>query len=116
MIGAGRVIEDMLCCAGPRELCALAAGLSRSQRKHNRQRRAKIQEAVSRLTYSPRPGGEEAEPIVTAVRRIPAVSAAFAPYPGGTDERLMSTQPGCGRGGGGGGGGPGLGLVMRSSS
>jgi DEAD/DEAH box helicase domain-containing protein len=49
-----------------------------------------LQEAVSRLTYSPKPGGAEAEPIVTAVRRIPAVAAEFGPYPEGTDERLMA--------------------------
>jgi DEAD/DEAH box helicase domain-containing protein len=49
-----------------------------------------LQEAVSRLTYSPRPGGAEADPIVTAVRRIPAVSPAFGPYPEGTDDRLMT--------------------------
>ena len=49
-----------------------------------------LQEAVSRLTYSPKPGGAEAEPIVTAVRRIPAVAAEFGPYPDGTDERLMA--------------------------
>ena len=50
-----------------------------------------LQEAVSRLTYSPRPGGEEADPIVTAVRRLPAVSAAFAPYPEGSDDRLIAS-------------------------
>ena len=50
-----------------------------------------LQEAVSRLTYSPRPGGAEADPIVTAVRRLPAVSAAFAPYPEGTDDRLIAS-------------------------
>jgi DEAD/DEAH box helicase domain-containing protein len=49
-----------------------------------------LQEAVSRLTYSPRPGGAEADPIVTAVRRIPAVGPAFAPYPDGTDPRLIA--------------------------
>ena len=49
-----------------------------------------LQEAVSRLTYSTRPGGAEAEPIVTAVRRIPAVAAEFAPYPDGTDDRLRA--------------------------
>ena len=49
-----------------------------------------LQEAVSRLTYSPRPGGPEAEPIVTAVRRIPAVAAEVGPYPDGTDERLVA--------------------------
>jgi DEAD/DEAH box helicase domain-containing protein len=50
-----------------------------------------LQEAVSRLTYSPRPGGAEADPIVTAVRRLSAVSAAFAPYPEGTDDRLIAS-------------------------
>jgi len=50
-----------------------------------------LQEAVSRLTYSPRPGGAEADPIVTAVRRLPAVAAAFAPYPEGTDARLVGS-------------------------
>jgi DEAD/DEAH box helicase domain-containing protein len=50
-----------------------------------------LQEAVSRLTYSPRPGGAEADPIVTAVRRIAAVGPAFAPYPTGTDERLIAS-------------------------
>jgi DEAD/DEAH box helicase domain-containing protein len=55
-----------------------------------------LQEAVSRLTYSPRPGGEAADPIVTAVRRIPAVSAEFAPYPAGTDDRLVAALSGRG--------------------
>src|SRR4029450_8058565 len=50
-----------------------------------------LQEAVSRLTYSPRPGGAEADPIVTAVRRLPAVSAGFAAYPGGTGDRLIGS-------------------------
>ena len=50
-----------------------------------------LQEAVSRLTYSPRPGGAEADPIVTAVRRLPAVAASFAPYPDGTDDRLIGS-------------------------
>jgi len=49
-----------------------------------------LQEAVSRLTYSPKPGGAEAEPIVTAIRRIPAVTASFAPFPDGTDDRLQA--------------------------
>ena len=49
-----------------------------------------LQEAVSRLTYSPRPGGAEADPIVTAVKRIPAVGPSFAPYPEATDPRLMA--------------------------
>jgi DEAD/DEAH box helicase domain-containing protein len=50
-----------------------------------------LQEAVSRLTYSPRPGGAEAEPIVTAVRRLPAVAPEFGPYPEGTDQRLIGS-------------------------
>ena len=50
-----------------------------------------LQEAVSRLTHSPRPGGAEADPIVTAVRRIPAVPPSCAPYPSGTDERLIAS-------------------------
>jgi DEAD/DEAH box helicase domain-containing protein len=49
-----------------------------------------LQEAVSRLTYSAKPGGPDADPIVTAVRRIPAVTASFAPYPEGTDDRLIA--------------------------
>jgi DEAD/DEAH box helicase domain-containing protein len=48
-------------------------------------------ETVSRLTYSAKPGGADAEPIVTAVRRLPAVAAAFAPYPEGTDDRLIAS-------------------------
>src|SRR4029450_1369522 len=55
-----------------------------------------LQEAVSRLTYSPRPGGEEADPIVTAVRRIPGVMSAFAPSPDGTDARLVAALSGRG--------------------
>jgi DEAD/DEAH box helicase domain-containing protein len=50
-----------------------------------------LQEAVSRLTYSARPGGADAEPIVTAVRRLPAVAPEFGPYPEGTDARLVAS-------------------------
>jgi DEAD/DEAH box helicase domain-containing protein len=50
-----------------------------------------LQEAVSRLTYSPKPGGAEAEPIVTAVRRLPAILPAFGSYPEGTDDRLIAS-------------------------
>jgi len=49
-----------------------------------------LQEALSRLSASPAPLGREADPIVTAAHRLPAVSASFAPYPTGTDERLIS--------------------------
>ena len=49
-----------------------------------------LQEAVARLGVSPRPGGADAEPIVTATRRLPAVAPQFAPLPDGTDERLRT--------------------------
>ena len=49
-----------------------------------------LQEVLTRLTASPAPLGREAEPIVTAAHRLPAVAAAFAPYPEGTDDRLVS--------------------------
>jgi DEAD/DEAH box helicase domain-containing protein len=50
-----------------------------------------LQEAVSRLTYSPRPGGEDADPIVTAARRLPAIAPEYGEYPAGTDERLIAS-------------------------
>jgi DEAD/DEAH box helicase domain-containing protein len=49
-----------------------------------------LQEALSRLTASPAPLGRDADPIVTAAHRLPAVTASFAPYPVGTDERLIA--------------------------
>ncbi len=49
-----------------------------------------LQEVLSRLTSSRGPLGPEEEPIVTAAHRLPAIPAAFAPYPDGTDERLVS--------------------------
>jgi DEAD/DEAH box helicase domain-containing protein len=55
-----------------------------------------LQEAVSRLTFSPKPGGPEADPIVTAVRRLPAVSSSHADYPEGTDDRLIKALAGRG--------------------
>jgi DEAD/DEAH box helicase domain-containing protein len=55
-----------------------------------------LQEALSRLTHSPAPLGREAEPIVTAAHRLPAVTASFAPYPDGTDERLIGALAGRG--------------------
>src|SRR5262249_60907441 len=42
----------------------------------------------SRRTPSPKPLGEEPDPIVTAVRRLPAIAPAFAPFPEGVDPRL----------------------------
>src|SRR5262245_15968433 len=47
-------------------------------------------QAVGRLSNSPRPGGPDADPIVTAIRRLPAVPATHAPFPQGTDARLLS--------------------------
>ena len=50
-----------------------------------------LQEAVARLGVSPRPGGADADPIVTTTRRLPAVPPEFAPLPDGTDERLKAS-------------------------
>ncbi len=55
-----------------------------------------LQEVLTRLTASRAPLGPDAEPIVTAAHRLPAIPAAFAPYPEGTDERLMSALRGRG--------------------
>jgi DEAD/DEAH box helicase domain-containing protein len=49
-----------------------------------------LQEVLRGLTGSRAPLGAEAEPIVTAIERLPAVTASFAPYPDGTDERLRA--------------------------
>ncbi len=55
-----------------------------------------LQEALTRLTSSRAPTGPDAEPIVTASHRLPAKPAAFAPYPEGTDDRLISALAGRG--------------------
>jgi DEAD/DEAH box helicase domain-containing protein len=55
-----------------------------------------LQEALTRLTASRAPMGAEADPIVTASHRLPAMAASFAPYPDGTDERLISGLAGRG--------------------
>ncbi len=47
-----------------------------------------LQEALSRLTSSRAPLGREADPIVTAAHRLPAIAASFAPFPEETDDRL----------------------------
>ena len=47
-----------------------------------------LQEALSRLTSSKAPLGRDADPIVTAAHRLPAIVAAFGPFPGETDPRL----------------------------
>ena len=49
-----------------------------------------LNQALERLNATPRPLGIDADPVVTAAQRIPAVEAAFAPYPEGTDERLVA--------------------------
>jgi DEAD/DEAH box helicase domain-containing protein len=49
-----------------------------------------LQQAVARLGTSPKPGGPDAEAIVTATRRLPAVAASYAPFPGETDPRLTA--------------------------
>jgi DEAD/DEAH box helicase domain-containing protein len=49
-----------------------------------------LQEALTRLTGSRAPMGANADPIVTASHRLPAMAASFAPYPEGTDNRLIS--------------------------
>jgi DEAD/DEAH box helicase domain-containing protein len=50
-----------------------------------------LQQALGRLQASPRPNGpDEADPIVTASRRLPALAASYAPFPEQTDPRLRS--------------------------
>ncbi|HSC28053.1 MAG TPA: DEAD/DEAH box helicase [Vicinamibacterales bacterium] len=47
-----------------------------------------LQDVLRRLAASPAPLGREADPIVTAAHRIPAVAASFTPYPDSVDPRL----------------------------
>jgi len=49
-----------------------------------------LQDVLTRLTSSRAPMGPDADPIVTASHRLPAMAASFAPYPEGTDDRLIS--------------------------
>src|SRR5437870_1007607 len=49
-----------------------------------------LQEAVGRISVSRGPGGPEADAIVTTTRRLPAVTAAYAPFPEQTDPRLRA--------------------------
>src|SRR5262245_40482873 len=49
-----------------------------------------LQEVLSRLTASRAPLGPEADPIVTAAHRMPAIAAEFGAYPDGTDTRLVA--------------------------
>src|SRR5215204_4842356 len=47
-----------------------------------------LQDALSRLTDSRAPLGRDADPIVTAAHRLPAIAATYAPFPEQTDDRL----------------------------
>ena len=49
-----------------------------------------LQQALGRLAASPRPGGPDADAIVTATRRLPALAATYAPFPEQTDDRLRA--------------------------
>ncbi|MEO6214122.1 MAG: DEAD/DEAH box helicase [Vicinamibacterales bacterium] len=49
-----------------------------------------LQEVLNRLTASRAPLGADADPIVTAVHRMPPVAATFGPYPEGADHRLIA--------------------------
>jgi DEAD/DEAH box helicase domain-containing protein len=49
-----------------------------------------LQQALGRLAASPRPGGADADAIVTATRRLPAVPASYAPFPEEADGRLRA--------------------------
>jgi DEAD/DEAH box helicase domain-containing protein len=49
-----------------------------------------LQQALGRLAASPKPGGPDADAIVTATRRLAAVSATYAPFPEQTDPRLKT--------------------------
>jgi DEAD/DEAH box helicase domain-containing protein len=49
-----------------------------------------LQEVLNRLATTRAPLGVEAEPVVTAIHRMPAIEAEYGPYPEGTDERLVA--------------------------
>jgi DEAD/DEAH box helicase domain-containing protein len=49
-----------------------------------------LQQAIGRLAASARPGGPDADAIVTATRRLPAVAATYAPFPEQADDRLKT--------------------------
>jgi DEAD/DEAH box helicase domain-containing protein len=55
-----------------------------------------LQEVLNRLTTTRAPLGVEAEPVVTAIHRMPAIEAEYGPYPEGTDERLVAALAGRG--------------------
>jgi DEAD/DEAH box helicase domain-containing protein len=47
-----------------------------------------LEQALQRLNASQMPLGVVSDPLITAVQRLPAVPASFAPYPEGADVRL----------------------------
>ena len=49
-----------------------------------------LQDVLNRLTQTRAPLGAEADPVVTAIHRMPAVAAEYGPYPDGTDPRLVA--------------------------
>jgi DEAD/DEAH box helicase domain-containing protein len=49
-----------------------------------------LQQALGRLAASPKPGGPEADAIVTATRRLPAMAASYGPFPAEADSRLVN--------------------------
>ena len=49
-----------------------------------------LQQALTRLHGAPKPGGAEADAIVTATRRLPALPASYAPFPAEADPRLLT--------------------------
>ena len=55
-----------------------------------------LQEVLNRLTASRAPLGDGADPIVTAVHRMPAMPAQYGPYPDGADHRLIAALAGRG--------------------
>jgi DEAD/DEAH box helicase domain-containing protein len=50
-----------------------------------------LHQALERLSVSPSLPGVVTDPLVTAANRLPAVPAAFAPYPEGIDDRLRAS-------------------------
>jgi DEAD/DEAH box helicase domain-containing protein len=55
-----------------------------------------LDEALQRLGGSAIPRAADGEPIITAVERIPAITARYAEYPEGVDERLLDALHGRG--------------------
>ena len=49
-----------------------------------------LQEVLNRLTTTRAPLGADADPVVTAIHRMPAELAQYGPYPEAVDERLVT--------------------------